>query len=316
MLRIRLTAVLYSIFIISCGGDDDKSTQITEEQRAEWAKISAVEVNTNRFVFDALTAGPETGTPVILLHGFPTTSDQYREILSNLGREGYYAIAPDQRGYSPGARPTEIEQYHLQFLTQDIIDIANSLELENFHLVGHDHGGRVAWAAGALHPDKLLSITSISTSHVKALIQALTNPESDQTERIVYAQALNIEGYESELLANNNALLLPFYADTDLDLIDLYLEKVANEATLDAALNWYHASEWQWTYALPDITVPTLYIWGDKDLYTGIDAAEATGDFVQGEYTFEILEGASHSIPETRPAEVTELLLEHFDGRS
>ncbi len=117
------------------------------------------------------------------------------------------------------------------------------------------------------------------------------------------------------MLANDNALLLPFYADTDLDLIDTYLEKVANEDTLNAALNWYQASDGAWSYNLPLTEVPTLYIWSDNDPYTGPDAAEATGGFVDGEYTFEVIEGASHAIPKTRPEEVTALLLKHFEGR-
>lgn len=316
---IRVTLLITSLLLFGCGETDRSGPQepeVSEEQRIEWEKISEIEINTNSFVFDALTAGPESGTAVILLHGFPTTSDQYRSILSALGHEGYYAIAPDQRGYSPGARPIETDDYHLQFLAQDIIDIADSLALEKFHLVGHDHGGRVVWAVGALYPDRLLSLTPISTAHTRALYQALIDPESDQTQRIQYAHVLNIEGYETELLANENALLLPFYADTDLELIDIYLDKVANENTLNAALNWYQASDGAWSYHLPLTTVPTLYIWSDNDIYTGPDAAEATGNFVEGEYTFEVLEGASHSIPETRAEEVTELLLEHFKGRS
>ncbi len=315
---IRATLFIASLLLFGCGGSDSSSSktpQITEEQRVEWEKITSIQVNTNRFVFDALTAGPTNGTPVILLHGFPTSSDQYRTILSALGHEGYYAIAPDQRGYSPGARPSEIDDYHVEKLAQDILDIADSLELEKFHLVGHDHGGRVVWTLGALHSDRLLTITPISTAHTRALYLALINPESDQSDRIQYGIALNTEGYETELIANDNALLLPFYADADLELIEMYLEKVANEDTLNAALNWYLASDGAWSYNLPLTEVPTLYIWSDNDPYTGPDAAEATGDFVLGEYRFEVIEGASHSIPETRPEEVTALLLEHFEGR-
>lgn len=315
---IRATLLITSLLLFGCGGSDNsspKTPQISEEQRVEWEKISSIQVNTNSFVFDALTAGPTSGTPVILLHGFPTSSDQYRSILSALGHEGYYAIAPDQRGYSPGARPLNVEDYHLEKLAQDIIDIADSLELGKFHLVGHDHGGRVVWAVGAQHPDRLLSITPISTAHIRALYLALIDPESDQTGRIQYAIPLNEEGYETELIANDNALLLPFYADADPELIELYLAKVANESTLKAVLNWYQVSDGPWSYHLPLTTVPTLYIWSDNDPYTGPDAAEATGDFVEGEYTFVVLEGASHSIPETRSEEVTALLLEHFEGR-
>ncbi|MFL0801606.1 MAG: alpha/beta hydrolase [Agarilytica sp.] len=314
MRRLTFISVIFSFVIVACGGNDDNTTNITDEQRAEWSKISSTQINTNRFVFDALTAGPESGTPVILLHGFPTTSDQYRDILAALGSEGYYAIAPDQRGYSPGARPETQLEYRLEYLAQDIMDIADSLSLDTFHLVGHDYGALVVWAVGALHPDRLLSITPISTPHPQAFIQAFFNPESDQSDRSSYGLLFAIEGYETEMLANDNEILLSYYGDADLELIDLFLDKMANEDALGAALNWYQEADWEWNLALPAITVPTLYIWSDNDLYLGRHAAEATGNFVQGEYTFETIEGASHSVPETRPEEITALLINHFGG--
>ncbi len=116
------------------------------------------------------------------------------------------------------------------------------------------------------------------------------------------------------MLANDNEILLSYYGDADLELIDLFLDKMANEDALGAALNWYQEADWEWNLALPAITVPTLYIWSDNDLYLGRHAAEATGNFVQGEYTFETIEGASHSVPETRPEEITALLINHFGG--
>src|ERR1041384_4075349 len=67
---------------------------------ADPGAITMQQVHVKDFVFDVRVAGPKTGEPVILLHGFPETSYEWRAQLEALGNAGYRAIAPDQRGYS------------------------------------------------------------------------------------------------------------------------------------------------------------------------------------------------------------------------
>ena len=64
-----------------------------------------------RYTFDVRTAGPADGTPVVLLHGFPETSWSWRHQIEALAAAGYRVVAPDQRGYSPGARPSGRSSY-------------------------------------------------------------------------------------------------------------------------------------------------------------------------------------------------------------
>ena len=65
--------------------------------------IRSIEIDTGEFTFDALEAGPEDGELVVLLHGFPQTADQWRSQIAALSAAGYHVVAPNQRGYSPGA---------------------------------------------------------------------------------------------------------------------------------------------------------------------------------------------------------------------
>jgi pimeloyl-ACP methyl ester carboxylesterase len=60
------------------------------------------------------------------------------------------------------------------------------------------------------------------------------------------------------------------------------------------------------------VTVPTLYVWSDEDIALGRAAAQATEQWVSGPYRFEVLRGVSHWIPETAPADLNRLLLEHL----
>ncbi|MGW4799241.1 alpha/beta fold hydrolase [Nonomuraea sp. NPDC004297] len=95
--------------------------------------------------FDALVDGPPDGELVILLHGFPESSRQWTAHVAELAAAGCRAVAFDQRGYSPGARPAEVAAYRMPHLVQDVLDVADTLGADRFHLVGHDWGGSVAW---------------------------------------------------------------------------------------------------------------------------------------------------------------------------
>ena len=112
------------------------------------------------FVFDARAAGPADGELVLLLHGFPQSSLEWRSQMEALAAAGYRAIAPDQRGYSPRARPDGVEHYRPEHLVADVLAIADWLGGHRLHLVGHDWGGAVAWAVAGHFGHRLRTLTS------------------------------------------------------------------------------------------------------------------------------------------------------------
>src|SRR5215211_5619416 len=90
--------------------------------------------------FTADIAGPYDGPLVLLLHGFPQSRHSWRDQVGCLAANGYRAVAPDGRGYSPGIRPDparSLEPYRLSRLVADVIDIADASGCGRFHLVGH-----------------------------------------------------------------------------------------------------------------------------------------------------------------------------------
>jgi pimeloyl-ACP methyl ester carboxylesterase len=75
--------------------------------------------------FTATAAGPAGGRLVLLLHGYPQTRHTWRHQVPALGAAGYRAVAPDQRGYSPGVRPDPakgLDSYAIDRLVQDVLD--------------------------------------------------------------------------------------------------------------------------------------------------------------------------------------------------
>jgi pimeloyl-ACP methyl ester carboxylesterase len=135
--------------------------------------IEPLQLPVRGLVFHALAAGPPTGELVVLLHGFPQTSACWTRVLATLAGAGYRAVAPDQRGYSPGARPTTIQAYRMSELVADVLAIADRLGAETFHLVGHDLGGVVAWRLAGRHPERVATLAAISTPHPRAFSRAL-----------------------------------------------------------------------------------------------------------------------------------------------
>ena len=71
--------------------------------------MERLEIPVGEWTFDALASGPPDGELVLLLHGFPQTSAEWRAQLTALGGGGHRAVAPQPRGYSPRAPPPDVE---------------------------------------------------------------------------------------------------------------------------------------------------------------------------------------------------------------
>ncbi len=258
-------------------------------------------VTVGELTFDVRFVGPQDGPPVMLLHGFPATSQSWSRVAPLLADAGLRVIAPDQRGYSPGARPTDVSAYATDVLADDAVAIADALGLGTFHLVGHDWGAAVAWVAAAHHADRLRSLTAVSVPHLAAYGAAL-QADPDQQQRASYIGLLRQEGKaESLLLENDGERLLAMYGDAvPTDQAAGYVVHLSEPGALTAALNWYRAMHADLS-SLPTVSVPTTYVWSDDDMAIGRVPAEQCGEFVDADYHFVELAGVSHWIPEQAP---------------
>src|SRR5918996_5380175 len=127
--------------------------------------VRSTQITVGAHTFDALADGPDDAELVLLLHGFPQTSASWREQIEALAAAVHRAVAPDQRGYSPNARPTDVAAYAMPALVGDVLELADALGAERFHLVGQDWGGAGAWQGGRRHPGRRRSPTGVSTPH-------------------------------------------------------------------------------------------------------------------------------------------------------
>jgi pimeloyl-ACP methyl ester carboxylesterase len=265
--------------------------------------------------FDTLTAGDGGAPLVLLLHGFAESMHCWRAQAAALAGAGYRAVAPSQRGYSPGARPDvgDTANYHIERLMDDAMAIVAACGYgeQRFHLVGHDWGGSIAWSLADRHRERLASLTVLSRPHPNAFNRALQMSDGDQAHRSRHHKAFLEPDAADVVLADNAEWLRERHAANGVPAAatERHLSVLGNKEAMEGALAWYRARG-AIRGPLGPIRVPTLFIWGDADDTVGRIAAEGTVDFIAAPYRFEVLPGAGHFAADQMPDRVSALLLE------
>jgi pimeloyl-ACP methyl ester carboxylesterase len=251
---------------------------------------------------------------VVLLHGFPQRNDSWNAVIDRLTAEGYRCLAPNQRGYSPGARPSRRRDYRMSELVADVGALIDASGARQVHLVGHDWGAAVAWAAAAEMSDRLATVSPISVPHPGAFMKSLaTSRQGLASWYMCVFQLPRIP--EWLLMRRNGAFASEFLRRSGQTpaAIERDVQAMSEPGAMTAGINWYRA------IPLSDprnnnqkISVPTLYVWSDRDIALLPKAAHDTARYVSGEYRFEILPDVSHWIPEEQPDKLADLLLDWF----
>ena len=283
------------------------------------SELEQFDIEVGELTFSARAAGPVDGRLVLFLHGFPQTSWSWRNQLAALGDAGYRAVAPDQRGYSAGARPEGAEHYRMEHLVADVLAIADKLGGHRFDLVGHDWGGAVAWQFAGRYGTRLRSLTVVSTPHPKAFTSSLRDENADQSTRSGYMEFFQQPDVPEQMFLNDNAAgLRGLFAASGLPESDAeeYVRVLTQPYAMTAALNWYRGASIGDVRNMGAVKTPTMYVWSTNDVALGREAAEATADHVEGPYRFEVLDGVSHWIAEEVPEQFNAMLLEHLEANS
>ena len=262
-------------------------------------------------VFDLDDSGPAEAPAVVLLHGFPQDRSAWSRVTPHLLDAGYRVLAPDQRGYSPGARPAGRAAYRQAELVADVLALLDAAGIERAHVVGHDWGGVVGWSLGAHAAGRLHSLTVVSTPHPRAMAAAAVR--GGQALRSWYTGVFQLPALPERLLtAAGGALARRALAATGLDpdSARTYTAHLATPAAMAAALAWYRAVPLDRGASGP-VDVPTRYVWGSADPALGWAAASGTAAWARGPYRFDVLDGVGHWIPEREPDLLARLVLEH-----
>jgi pimeloyl-ACP methyl ester carboxylesterase len=109
-------------------------------------------------------SGPDEGSPVFLIHGWPDDIRTWDKLLPYLHENGWKTIVPYLRGFGPtqfNEKSTPRSGQIVAFM-QDLVDLADALKIEKFALIGHDWGARLAYTAGVIYPQRISSIVALS----------------------------------------------------------------------------------------------------------------------------------------------------------
>jgi pimeloyl-ACP methyl ester carboxylesterase len=275
-----------------------------------------VDIVARGFTFDARVAGPVGGSAVLLLHGFPQHGGMWSGVVPALHAAGLRTIAPDQRGYSPGARPDGVAAYQMDECVTDALAILDALGVESAHVVGHDWGAAVGWHLAAKHAARVGTFTAISVPHPASHAQALgTDP--DQKTRSAYLNLFRQPGRAEEvLLAADAARLRAMFGGLDPALVDEYVRPLREPGALTGPLNWYRAMSRRDLDGLGPSLVPTTYLWSDNDLAIGRTAAEGCAAYAVEDYEFVVVPGMSHWLPDEVPDLVNLAILDRVGAGS
>ncbi|WP_199242762.1 alpha/beta fold hydrolase [Vitiosangium sp. GDMCC 1.1324] len=295
----------------------------TEEMRQERPVLKGLTLRANGLKFSALEMG-EGPEAVFCLHGFPDHARSFREQLPALAGAGYRVIAPTLRGYEPSSQPHDGD-YHLVHLAEDLLGWMTDLGVRKAHLIGHDWGAVIGYAATAMAPERFHSFSALAVPHLHNPLDAYRRMPG-QLRNSWYSFFFQLRKV-SDLATrwDDFQLIEKLWRDWSPDWRWPEEEMIALKKTfrqpgvVHAALGYYRAVYSLWSPTTwrshkllqSPVRVPTLALTGARDgcLDTRMFDLMRPEDFPVG-LRIERLQGAGHFLHQEKPAEVNRLLVE------
>ena len=274
-------------------------------------------IETNGIRLHTILAGPQSGIPVILLHGFPENWRCWIHQIPALVDAGCRVIVPDQRGYNLSDKPKGIKNYRLDELVKDIIGLIDALEYEKVNLVGHDWGANVAWTLANKDPERLNKLGIMNVPH-PAVMRRFLMRDFEQIRRSWYVFAFQLPWLPETGMKQNDwrgavsALRGSgkIHTFTNEDIVK-YKEAWSQPGAMTSMINWYRAViRYQPPMPTdPRIKVPTLMMWGMKDLALSHRMARPSMDYVD-EGNLILFPEATHWVQHDAAEEVNHYLVD------
>ena len=272
-------------------------------------------VNANGLRFRVMADGPATGELVVMLHGFPEGAESWAKQVDAVSRAGGLAVAPDMRGYGLTDAPSDVADYAVSTLVEDVAGMIRAFGREQAHIAGHDWGAIVAWFFASAHPEMTKTLTVLSVGHPAAVADGIRN-DADQANRSEYIRLFLIEGKAESVLSDDDyRRVREMFGGVVGPAGEHFIRSLSRPGRLTAGLNYYRANfgsgrDWATLSHSVSVAAPTTLLWGDDDLALGRWQAEHTADHMKGEFRLEVLEGAGHWLQFERPDEVGRSMVE------
>jgi pimeloyl-ACP methyl ester carboxylesterase len=278
-------------------------------------------IQTNGINLHVTTDGPETGTPIVLLHGFPEFSYGWRRQIPALTAAGYRVIVPDQRGYNLSDKPKGIAAYDVEVLARDVIGLLDHFGIQKVRLVGHDWGAVVAWTVAIQFPERVEKLAILNVPHPDVMTRFVLG-NSVQRKKSWYVFFFQIPILVEWILRRKNfeALAKMLIQSgrrgtfTEADMLE-YKKAWSQPGALTGMLNWYRAAFRRGVGAAfvrfepRRVTVPTLMLWGRRDVALSFEMAQPSIELCErGELVS--FDRATHWVQHDAADEVNQKLIE------
>jgi pimeloyl-ACP methyl ester carboxylesterase len=258
-----------------------------------------------------LEEGPQSGPPVLLVHGWPDDPHTWDQVAPVLNRAGYRTFAPWLRGFGATRfhSATTVRSGQMVAMAQDVLDFMGAVGVERFAVVGHDWGARIAYILAALFPERVTHCVAMSVAWTPGEMQT---PPLEQARAFWY-QWLMATDRGAQLVRNQGIAFARFQWDTWSP--PGWFDEAGFAATAQSFQNpdWaeitLHAYRVRWGEAAPDpacaqlearhaavrsIAVPTLMIQGGADRCVLPSSSEGKQHYYSGSYVRHLLDGIGH----------------------
>lgn len=271
-----------------------------------------VEIEARGLTFQALVDGPKEGPLLLLMHGLPRNRWEWHHQIPRFAERGFRVVAPDLRGFCPGARPEGVEAYHVDEHAKDFLAIAEGLGhgARPFHLMGTSIGATMAWWLAAKHPDRVATLVCINIPHPGALAEGrkqTRSAASGQGEKFSYIQQAMKEGQERTMF---EAMLAKQGVPPEES--EPYRSALDSDEALRAVYHYYRAIPLWARERLDPVPMPTLFIWPTGSENVARASIDANANWVTGPYRLEVVEDVHQPALQAAPERMTQLLLEHL----
>jgi pimeloyl-ACP methyl ester carboxylesterase len=273
------------------------------------ASIEQRTLNINGLDMHVALAGE--GDALLLLHGFPDSSQLWRKMIPGLVAAGFRVIAPDQRGFGLTSAPAKTNAYSIEHIAADAIALLDALGIERAALMAHDWGSVIGWRLAADHPDRFSCYVALSVGHPNALSTAGFR----QMLKSWYVGFFQLRGIAEAIVRARNFFVLRKITHNEPEIV-IWQHDLSRPGRLTAGMNWYRANFIALTKsAFPSARIPTLGIIGSADIALTERQMASSGRFVDAPFNWHLIDGAGHWLPLHAPAEVERLAIDFLKSR-
>lgn len=283
-------------------------------------------LKTPNLTFHALAMGDPKDPLAILLHGFPEFSASWEDVLPFIADAGFYAVAPDLRGYGETEKPKS--GYDIDTLAKDVVDLIDALGKKTAHVVGHDWGGAIAYHVAAMHPERVERLCVVNCPHPAVMAKRMWRPR--QLRKSWYMFFFQVPVLPELALTRNNGSNVPRMlralaidkTNFSRERLKPYAENFRRPGTAKAAVSYYRAafrraltpSGLKMMGDYPKIKAPFRLVWAEEDKALGKELTVNLDSYFEQPVDVEYLPNVGHFAPIEAPQKVGPLVAAHLQG--